>query len=409
MPVSKRLPTAQTVKPYWQSACGRVTVHVGDCREVMAKLEPETFHAVVTDPPYGLEFDVGQVKGNWDAPWKHTQASQRRVDEFDNPVKRKYLWHNVEYVRDGPAFQQWFLGCAQAILRVAKPGAHLLSFGGTRMWHRMTCAVEDAGFEIRDCIVWCYSSGYPKGRDISKDIDRILGATRQVVGTIEMSDTTKVRPGFTGASHNNGVMAKRQVELTEPATDEARQWDGWNTTLKPAWEPVLVSRKLAGGPITQNILDNGCGGININDCRADGRWPANLIHDGSPDVVSTMPDGTSRVFYSAKSNDSDRPHGSTATAHPTVKPLDLMRYLVRLVCAPGGTVLDPFMGSGSTGCAAVMEGTKFVGIEQSVEYADIAVGRIKLALMSAPGAVELKVRGGGAPKPQPVKAAVGMV
>ena len=355
MLVSNRL----GLQPYWQSECGRAVVYVGDNIDIMSRMEPAQFHAVVTDPPYGLEFDVGQVKGDWDS------------------------------CGDGKGFQSWFDARATEMLRVAKPGAHLLSFGGTRMWHRMACGIEDAGWEMRDTMMWLYSSGYPKGRDVSKDIDKILGAKREVVGRVEMIDTTKIRPGFTGEAHAGAnVGSKRYVDLTVPATDAAKQWEGWNTTLKPAWEPIVVARKpFPVGSTAQNVLDYGCGGINVDACRVgenDDLWPANLLTDGADEQLC-------RYFYCPKSNDGDRPHGEGSTAHPTVKPLELMRYLVRLVCARGSWILDPFSGSFSTGCAALIEGMNFVGIEQSVDYADIGVGRMKLALQSAPPPVELNI------------------
>ena len=347
------MPVSHQSKPYWQSGCGRATIYVGDNIDVMAQIETNQFHAVVTDPPYNLAFDVGQVKGKWDV------------------------------CGSGSEFQKWFEDRANEILRVARPGAHLLSFGGTRTWHRMTCAVEDAGWEIRDCLMWIYSSGYPKGRDISKDIDKLLGFDREVVDVAKMNNTTKVRPGFTGAAHSGeNAGSTRMVDITVPYTEAAVEWNEWNTTLKPAWEPILIARKQPIGSVAQNTLDHGCGGINVGDCRvvSNGQWPANLVHDGTDEQMC-------RYFYTAKAglNTDNRPHGrGAATHHPTVKPLDLMQWLVRLVCTPGGVVLDPFMGSGSTGCAAIVEGMLFAGIEQSVEYADIAIGRLKLALDSKP-------------------------
>ncbi len=454
-----------TPSPYWVSDCGRAVVYVGDCREVMARMESEQFHAVVTDPPYGLEF-MGK---DWDAPWKDgggsTDARQRRAAELSNPVKAQYLRHGVTYggvgkrsrghigvtdegtdvshpFRDGTArtryglsdpqgYQAWFQTRAEQILRVAKPGAHLLSFGGTRMWHRMVCAIEDAGFDIRDTIMWVYGSGFPKGCNVSAQIDKLLDTNGTPVGV-----------------------------RREPTTPEAKQWSGWNVALKPAYEPITLARKPLPGTVAQCVLEHGTGALNIDRCRVpvngcrqsltggmgrksapvygyfartqvdtiettQGRWPANLIHDGSDEVVELFPKqagggadsnltyttdpggigkvlggkersgamvqtyddsgSAARFFYTAKADDSDRPHGKGATSHPTVKPLDLMRYLVRLVCSPDGTVLDPFMGSGSTGCAALEEGMRFVGIEQSKEYADLAVGRLKLALTTRGG------------------------
>jgi site-specific DNA-methyltransferase (adenine-specific) len=286
------------------------------------------------------------------------------------------------------AFQDWAHEWAVEALRVAKPGAHILVFGGTRTYHRMTCAIEDAGWEIRDCVMWVYGSGFPK-------------------------------------SHN--------------LKDE---WQGWGTALKPAWEPIIVARKPLIGTVAENVLKHGTGAMNIDGCRVGteqvtintfddgmkpfgngaghayssktvtGRFPANLIHDGSEEVMRLFPDtgkstggrtikrkgggnvgsgkaseaawsnddpgfgdsgSAGRFFYTAKANKSDR---GKDNIHPTVKPTDLMRYLCRLVTPPNGIVLDPFMGSGSTGKAALLEGFRFVGIELSEEYANIARKRL---------------------------------
>jgi len=316
----------------------------GDCLEVMAGMEADSFDAIVTDPPYGLGF-MGKA---WD--------------------------HQVP----GPEF-------FEAMIRVAKPGAHLLAFGGTRLFHRMMVAIEEAGWEVRDTIMWVYASGFPK-------------------------------------SHNG-------------------EWGG--TALKPAWEPIVVARKPLIGTVAANFAEWGVGGLNIDGCRVGhgevcrmmapsqanidspsekcrqagrreavlelkptGRWPANLIHDGSDEVVTGFPVSKSidtlhpgtergsqfrqivssartvgysdsgsaaRFFYCAKASKRDRDEGN---GHPTVKPTDLMRYLCRLVTPPGGHILDPFAGSGSTGKAATLEGFNFTGIELSEEYAEIAKARI---------------------------------
>jgi len=271
------------------------------------------------------------------------------------------------------------------------------------------------------------NSGFPKSHDVSKAIDKMLGAESEVVRSYECA--------IGGIAYNGGDDQWRgTINVTRGTTDAAKQWDGWGTALKPAFEPVVVARKPLVGPVAQNVLECGCGGLNLDRCRVGtdrmpvtasdgtivsentsmaapntgridmgtkvGRWPANFVHDGSDEVVGLFPEtgptrpdarqadqggSAARFFYTAKAGgDRDRPHGKRGAVHPTVKPLDLMRYLVRLVCPKEGTVLDPFMGSGSTGCAAIAEGMHFVGIEQSVEYADIAVGRLRLALHSAP-------------------------
>ena len=312
-----------------------------DCLNALKLMEDNSIDSCVTDPPYGLSF-MGKA--------------------WDYDVPKTDIWKEV--------------------FRVLKPGAHLLAFFGSRTYHRGVVPIEDAGFEIRDQIMWLYGSGFPK-------------------------------------SHNIG--------------------DGWGTALKPAHEPIVVARK----PITQTVVNNvseyGTGAINIDECRTEekgmkwekprggiwqtdkdakaelvknelGRWPANVIHDGSDDVVASFPNETSKFFYSAKASKSDKDEGlenflakktvsfqtgngasgkpSSLSAgreteykniHPTVKPTDLMKYLCRLVTPKKGIVLDPFMGSGSTGKAAAQEGFKFIGIEMSEEYFEIAEARIKNA------------------------------
>ena len=431
---------------------GNATLYLGDCLDVLKTLPTNSVDSVVCDPPYGLSF-MGK---KWDY--------------------------------DVPSVEIW-----AECLRVLKPGGHLLAFAGTRTQHRMAVRIEDAGFEIRDMIAWVYGSGFPKSLDVSKAIDRAAG---------------KLAPegqGFTvaGYSHNPDKLLhtapSRGYVPPLPATPEAEQWKGWGTALKPALEPITVARKPLVGTVAANVLEHGTGALNIDGCRvatddklgggstsadvdrtgthegwqrpwmadaeaakaaaerraasvarseALGRWPANIIHDGSSDVVAAFPDsngsGTARVlkrgaktenngwgmnttaadfahlpdagtgsaarfFYAAKASKKDReegldnapqktagvgderPSGSfnerlgkTPTAprannHPTVKPTDLMAYLCRLVTPPGGVVLDPFMGSGSTGKAAIPEGFHFIGVECEPAYFDIACRRIDQA------------------------------
>lgn len=338
-----------------------------DCRDAMRAMDADSVDSIVTDPPYGLNF---MSKG------------------WDHGVPGKEFWIEA--------------------LRVAKPGAHLLAFGGTRTFHRLMAAIEDAGWEIRDTIMWVYGSGFPK----SKNLDG--------------------------------------------------EWEGWGTALKPAFEPVIVARKPLVGTVAANVQQYGTGAMNIDGCRVPtddtysypngaggnsftvagevdgtrttpvessplGRWPANLIHDGSDEALALFPDsngsggslpqvkitgygdgavGTgkseyfggprtphdagsgsaARFFYCAKTSKKDRNEGCgdlpKGCDHPTVKPTELMRYLCRLVTPPGGTVLDPFMGSGSTGKAALKEGFGFVGIDSDEEhgYFDIACARIRSAV-----------------------------
>lgn len=374
-----------------------------DCRDVMSLyLEDNSVDAIVTDPPYGLSF-MGK---DWD--------------------------HGV------PGIEFW-----KEMLRVLKPGGHLLSFGGSRTYHRMASAVEDAGFEIRDQIMWVYGSGFPKSLDVSKALDNASGAEREVIGVAGKSGITRscMAGNFTGGEYMK----------TAPATDAARQWQGWGTALKPAHEPLVLARKPLIGTVAANVLAHGTGGLNIDGCRvgnelvesgrlgrsadqfsttayangkgysghntesgfSTGRWPANLIHDGSDEVVSCFPDAkgqqgdlighskkrgngiygefppandaikrveaettAARFFYAAKASKKDRDDGN---AHPTVKPTDLMAYLCRLVTPAGGVVLDPFMGSGSTGKAAIREGFRFIGAEREAAYYAIAEARLKAA------------------------------
>jgi site-specific DNA-methyltransferase (adenine-specific) len=305
----------------------RFTIHTGDCREVLRDYPSDHFDSIVSDPPYGLSF---MGKG-WD--------------------------------RGVPGVEFW-----KETLRVAKPGAHLLAFGGTRTFHRLTVAIEDAGWEVRDCVMWLYGSGFPK-------------------------------------SHNG-------------------PWGG--TALKPAWEPVIVARKPLDGTVAANVLRYGTGALNIDGCRVggtEGRWPANFMHDGSPEVLAGFPltgvsaggrtanisktstiygggkglgqdidaaavrgdpgygdsGSAARFFYCAKASRTDREEGNT---HPTVKPTALMRYLCRLVTPRNGVVLDPFCGSGSTGKAAIIEGFRFVGIDLDSAHVAIAEARCQFAVES---------------------------
>ncbi len=326
--------------------------------------------SIVTDPPYGLSF-MGK---KWDY--------------------------------DVPATDVW-----AECLRVLKPGGHLLAFAGTRTQHRMAVRIEDAGFEIRDMIAWVYGSGFPKSLDVSKAIDKSAGAEREVVGS-KLGRPGMAKDGrnqsFDGSVNTYGTGGVLSTDITAPATDAARQWQGWGTALKPALEPITVARKPLIGTVASNVLEHGTGGLNVDACRVGdekvekgragrsecdsnalgkklmgtseqewhtGRWPANLIHDGSDEVVGLLNDAA-RFFYCAKASKRDRDDGNI---HPTVKPTDLMRYLCRLVTPPGGVVLDPFMGSGSTGKAAMLEGFRFIGIERDAQYLEIAKARINHA------------------------------
>jgi DNA modification methylase len=447
-----------------------------DCLDAMRAMPDASIDAIVTDPPYGLSF-MGR---DWD--------------------------HGVP----GPAF--W-----TEALRVAKPGAHLVAFGGTRTYHRLACAIEDAGWEIRDCLSWLYGSGFPKSLDVSKAIDKLdatdeqkrrrfkftewvrstgatarqideatgtrmgnhytthptqpaimtrehLDACRYLLGDVpewvereckirsvesanfanrkvlemrEMRDTQQVRIACAASAAEYNPAARAVVSITAPATDAARQWQGWGTALKPAWEPCILARKPLVGTVAANVLAHGTGAINVNACRiagkldgdphrfaktdggtfvasfsghvpvvrTEGRWPANAALD---EEAAAMLGEPARFFYTAKASRSERNDGCDAiearpqdptrdvdapggnnprnrgaaprvNSHPTVKPVALMRWLVRMVTPPGGVVLDPFCGSGTTLVAAIEEGFDCIGIEREAEYVAIIDARVAAA------------------------------
>lgn len=393
-------------------------LHVGDCRDVLNTYSDDSFTACVTDPPYGLGF---MGKG-WD--------------------------HGV------PGVDFW-----REVLRVLKPGAPLLAFGGTRTYHRLVCAIEDAGFEIRDGLMWLYGSGFPKSLDIGKALDKSAGAEREVMGIYIPPDGRRRPDSFRSTGNVFGEHGgPMETPITAPATDAARLWDGWGTALKPGWEPIVLAMKPLDGTFAHNALAHGVAGLNVEGCRLEttdalgggaygngahrrpeysasdkdataslsrlnrgipgftqptGRWPPNVMLDegaaamldeqtgerrgatsnsrhgvqgtcygtrGSLPKTEGRGDigGASRFFYCPKASPSDRSAGGKVdNRHPTVKPHNLMRWLCRLVKMPEGTViLDPFMGSGSTGCAALAEGIDFVGIDLDPEHVEVARQRI---------------------------------
>jgi DNA modification methylase len=427
-----------------------MTLHHGDCLAILPTLEAESIDAIVTDPPYGLEF---MGKG-WD---RLTDIPDR--DQGPRGRNAYGGWHGSPG-SDPRKMQDWHEAWAREAFRVAKPGAHLLAFGGTRTYHRLASAIEDAGWEIRDTLVWAYASGFPKSLDVSKAIDKAAGAEREKVAS--GAPVKRMIPGAdqnrTGDwTKNNGREYQPGVEL--PATDAAREWQGWGTALKPAWEPIVMARKPLRGTVAGNVQAYGTGALNIDGCRigtegggtnctnrdhagrcqghgnaerstenatvhgpesSGARWPANVIltdpiFDGdTPGVVgggettsgamgpvrrSTAPlfsvghdltyetpgdSGTySRFFLIPKAPRRDREPGNPdgisplrVNTHPTVKPSRLMRHLVRLVTPPGGVVLDPFLGSGTTALACQAEGFDWVGIEREAEYVAIAEARL---------------------------------
>jgi DNA modification methylase len=449
----------------------RVALHLGDCRAIMPKLSASSVDAVVTDPPYEYNF-MGK---KWD--------------------------------KTGVSFK---FGTWAAVLRVAKPGAHLVAFGGARTYHRLVCAIEDGGWEIRDCLMWIYGSGYPKSLNVSKALDKAAGAERQPLPDPDMARRNKVAREYWSSSEPG------TAPVTAPATEAARQWHGFGTALKPAWEPIVIARKPLDGTVAANVTRHGTGALNIDATRVSGdvpktiqgassriygggdgfspnghqesnphpagRWPTNLVfthhcdckpigtkrvkgagwkdtdqrtkmmrgnvaaeasnghHYADADGLETIESwqcvdgcpvraldeqagerrstgnypsnstnelnsnvyskglggqgpiysdsgGASRFYptfaweeddfipylYCPKASKKDRGEGNT---HETVKPNQLMRWLTRLVCPPGGVVFDPFMGSGSTGKAAVREGFGFLGIDDRPGNIPLARRRI---------------------------------
>jgi site-specific DNA-methyltransferase (adenine-specific) len=311
----------------------------------------------------------------------------------------------------------------------------------------MACAIEDAGFEVRDSINWIYGSGFPKSLDVSKAIDKAAGAEREIIGERKLGGNaaqSTQEKGGTYASNTNSVGVEPiSVPITTPSTDAAKQWEGWGTALKPAHEPIVLARKPFEDTVANNVMQHGTGALNIDGCRVEttdsfgggtkgtsgfaagyehdgwvagsslGRWPANVIHDGSDEVVGLFPsskagkprpdrgtggiwsesmgipcgpqygdDGSAaRFFYCAKAGKSERNAGlpKDTNIHPTVKPLELMKYLCRLITPPNGIILDPFAGSGSTLVAATLEGFNSIGIEMTADYLPIIEARIKWA------------------------------
>ena len=418
------------IAPYYERA--GVTLYRGDCRDVLASMDECSIDAIVTDPPYGIGF---MGKG----------------------------WDNAGVAYD---VKTW-----AAALRVLKPGGYLVAFGAPRTHHRLTVAIEDAGFEIRDVLMWLFGSGFPKSLDVSKAIDKAAGAEREIVGS------KLGQPGYSVANNAKNERAAYgrfegdETAITAPATEAAATWAGWGTALKPAYEPIVLARKPLRGTVAANVGAYGTGGLNIDGCRIgdepitqhgrgdslnvamenpnyaepagrawSGRWPANVLLDteaaqvldlqsgqltsGSGEPFNRNADkfrntystfegrpaeqgfygdtgGASRFFYTAKTSRSEREFGlddmeptrrsdgrktehnvpnlrtnERRNDHPTVKPVDLMRWLCRLVTPPNGVVLDPFLGSGSTGMAALDEGFRFIGVDLDAHYLDIAKSRI---------------------------------
>jgi site-specific DNA-methyltransferase (adenine-specific) len=335
-----------------------IQVYCDDLLDVLPTLEK--VDCVVTDPPYGLSF-MGKA---WD------------------------------YSVPGPDY--W-----KVIKEVCKPGAMMLAFGGTRTQHRLTCAIEDAGWEIRDCLMWLYGSGFPKSMDISKAIDKAAGVEREVVGQKD------VGPDIRGDNFHRDDGTRMIADITVPATDAAKQWNGWGTALKPAYEPIILAMNALDGTYVNNAIQNGVAGINIDACRfgystenhsrsaesavskgrygssaeqkthqtagqALGRFPSNLLLD---EEVAIQLGDQARFFYCAKASKKDRGEGND---HATVKPQALMTYLLRLLSTPtGGVILDPFAGSGTTALAAKKLNLPCICVEKDPHNCDIIVSRLE--------------------------------
>jgi DNA modification methylase len=447
-------------------------LYLGNCLEVLETLPENSVDTVITDPPYHLTSITKRFGAEGAAP------AQFGTDGAFARASKGFMGKTWDGGDVAFRPETW-----AAVYRVLKPGGILLAMGGTRTFHRLVCAIEDAKFDVRDSIAWLYGSGFPKSFDISKGIDKQAGAEREVVGIkrhardgdVSGQKWTKENT-HNGSNWDMGSNEKYMVD-TAPATPAAQLWHGWGTALKPAMELICVAMKPIDGTFVNNALTWGVAGLWIDGGRVEtdgsdggvwgssnktcqdgrifnaspngtdyrsqqhpqGRFPANVIHDGSDEVTGLFPQTTSgnlnsghkrgdgtgnsfmggggvvqgnyggdsgsaaRFFYCAKASRSERnaglegmeekrPDERTDTAmgtfvekgvgkqsnyHPTVKPLALMRYLARLTKTPtGGVVLDPFMGSGTTGMAAVMEGRDFIGIELEPEYYEIAQKRI---------------------------------
>ena len=416
---------------------GGVTLHCGDCLDALRTMPDNSLDSCVTDPPYHLTSIVRRFGADGAAP------AQFGTDGAYARASRGFMGKSWDGGDIAFRVELW-----AEVLRVLKPGGYVVAFSGTRTQHRMVVAIEDAGFEIRDQLAWVYGSGFPKSLDISKAIDKTLGGQRELVAPrsviAHQRNIGNRRPYMDDPNH--------MTVGDEPVTDAAKQWRGWGTALKPAWEPICLARKPLIGTNVENVLAWGTGALNIDSCRigtedqlrsgasklwshyrngeatadkrysedggtnfamtpgprggdARGRFPANVLHDGSDEVLAAFPqsrgqlaavgpqhgvknsvnvygdygpredfqprgDGGSaaRFFYAAKASKADR----AGSKHPTVKPIALMQWLCRLVTPSGGVVLDPFAGSGTTGAAALAEGFSVVLCERETEYqADI--------------------------------------
>ena len=356
----------------------------GDCLQVLCTFPSNIVDSVVTDPPYGLsrEPDIREVLEKWLAGEDYTHRGGGFMGKtWDSFVPGPSVWREV--------------------YRVLKPGSHALVFAGTRMQDLMTTALRLAGFEVRDVIEWLYFSRFPKSLDIAKEFDKRNGIWRGRAGKVISENRSMSAPNY------------ERTPKGEPITDLAKKWDGWGTALKPAHEPIIMARKPLDGTVTDNVEQWGTGVLNINGCRIGdeevrssgevsnawgeiegrpdrqapnpsvnkGRFPANCVTTEPGAFFSkyfniTPPELSKKALKKDRNSDWRGEEIGATNRHPTVKPTDLMAWLVRLVTPPGGIVLDPFAGSGSTCVAARREGFFFIGIERELEYVEIARKRV---------------------------------
>ena len=342
----------------------------GDCIEEMQKLIDQGVQvdAVVTDPPYHLQSIVDRFgKTSLSDNTKTSERARGRSDGYARMSAGGFM--GQEWDGGDIAFRAETWRLAWELL---KPGGHILSFSASRNYHRMAVAIEDAGFEIRDQMMWLYGSGFPKSHNIGKNVDKTLGNVGKVVGEKKLWGAN-ASGGRGNQNKNNYQSTEIGAVKYEEIREVCNEWEGWGTALKPAHEPIAVGRKpISESTVAKNVLKHRTGAINIDASRiesvedVEGRFPANIMHDG-------LHQDWARFFYCPKVSKKERGENNK---HPTVKPQELMKYLVRLVTPKGGTVLDPFMGSGSTGMAAKDLGFDFIGIEKSEEYFKICQERI---------------------------------
>lgn len=427
----------------------KIQIINADCFKWMKQQAPNTIDAVVTDPPYGLEF----MGSEWDTfavrlPKQVLDARRFAHLSTVEQMRRTDVTNKAQLTL--LVYQEWTRQWALEAYRLLKPGAYMLVMSGTRTMHRMIAGLEDAGFLIRDCLCWIYATGFPKSYDISKGFDKKAGAKGQIVGFKRGVKNVDGRPDRPNPSGVGGrAVGARQITVNvpvfEPSTDLAKQWQGWGTALKPAWEPIALVQKPLEGTYCENVERWGVGGLNIDGCRVGisrpasgqdpskfkvwkeqdgvkrgdsnipdidtnkGRFPANVQVDSEPEGLlddgkehktgdlnkpqdagkSTShtygkygardryakgdTGGFSRFFIIPKASQAER---GDQNKHPTVKPIRLFKQLIKLITPPGGTALDPFLGSGTACLAAKELNMVCIGIEKSKEYCEIALARL---------------------------------